>query len=90
MNPLQNKEVNKVGEKGVIRLCVLGASGVGKSSFCNFLCDKAEFKVGDGFDSMTQQPKTVEFSHIIKNETVNFEMYDSTSAHHYHIFILQI
>ena len=65
------------GEEEVVRICVLGASGVGKSSLCNFLCDSSVFKIGDGFDSCTQQPKTYAFIHDIDNKSVHYEITDT-------------
>ena len=66
------------GEEEVIRICVLGASGVGKSSLCNFLCDTTAFRVGDGFDSCTQRASSYAFSYeLSEGKTVNYEITDT-------------
>lgn len=68
---------NPGGEEETIRICVLGASGVGKSSLCNFLSDSDEFKVGGGFDSCTQQSSSHMFTYQINHNDIHFEITDT-------------
>jgi len=68
---------NPGGEEEIIRVCVLGASGVGKSSLCNFLSDSTAFKVGGGFDSCTQQSSSHLFTFQIQQTDVHFEITDT-------------
>eukprot|EP01084_Bolivina_argentea_P192286 330128_1 len=70
-------ELNNPGEEEVIRICVLGASGVGKSSLCNFLSNKDTFKISDGLDSCTQQSQSELFSYEINNKDIKFEITDT-------------
>jgi len=66
------------GEEEVVRFCVLGASGVGKSSLCNFLAGSDDaFKIGGGFDSCTQQSSSHTFSFEIDHNEIRFEITDT-------------
>ncbi len=73
---LENEEKNP-GEQEIVRICVLGASGVGKSSLCNFLCDKNAFKVGGGLDACTIVSQSEVFVHKINDEDIKFEITDT-------------
>eukprot|EP01083_Nonionella_stella_P026994 74254_1 len=65
------------GEEEIVRICVLGASGVGKSSLCNFLCDAPVFKVSDGLDSCTKFASSHSFTYTIDHKEVHFEITDT-------------
>lgn len=62
----------------IIRLCVLGATGIGKSSLCNFLLGQDDiFEVGDGFDCCTEKSESKQFIYNIDSEEIQFEITDT-------------
>eukprot|EP01084_Bolivina_argentea_P157323 274158_1 len=69
---IYNRNIQQI----LIRIAVLGATGVGKSSLCNLISASDIFEVNDGLESCTQQPISTEFYYTINNKQCHFKVTD--------------
>ena len=77
MAQADSEEISQPGEAPTIRICVLGPTGAGKSTLCNFISQSDVFEVGDGFDSCTKEAQPKNFTFPINGIHKKFSIIDT-------------